>query len=306
MTYNLFTTDRLQPPRISDALASCLNIELDSVDVADIDADQENRNWDALALCDYSHVFGDVSLTLDIFAQNAVSQQPTEPEFASRFAVAAQTVVLYPAEEQVPSAYWLVTPTGSVTRARLLASDDERPKYSIDAVETAVPQLPGVRVMQLPEIVREQHVPVPATSEFIHATEILRKSPEGLADPALADEPGSHLYHSRAYLAEWERMVRRMESGWHPTGKYPVELYCEALLARDRIEQLSEQLPRPVADLLRKSAGQLDETFKKCSTPDDAWAAEAGVSGSLTDLSERGWWWHRKPLTHPWDKPNPK
>ncbi|MEU9763062.1 hypothetical protein [Streptomyces sp. NPDC047985] len=236
MTYNLFTTDRLQPSRISDALASCLRVEPNSVDVADVDADQDNRNWDALALCDYSPVLGDVALTLDIFVQDAVSQQPTEPEFASRFAVAAQTMVLYPAEEQLPSAYWLVTATGLVTRARLLASDDERPEYSIDAVEAAIPQLHGVRVMQLPEIVREQHVPTPTTSEFIHATELLRVAHESPADPVLVDESGAHLYHSRAYLAEWERMVRHMESGWRPTGNYPVALYCEALLARDRIE----------------------------------------------------------------------
>jgi hypothetical protein len=299
MTYNLFTTDRLQPLRVSDALASCLRVEPNSVDVADADADQENRNWDALALCDYSHALGDVSLNLDIFVQDAVSPQPTEPEFASRFAAAAQTVVLYPAEERLPSAYWLVTPTGLVTRARLLASDDERPEYSIDAVEATIPQLPGIRVMQLPEIVREQHVPTPTTSAFIHAAELLGKAQESLADPVLADEPKPHLYYSQDYLAEWERMVRRMESGWHPTGNYPVELYCEALLARDRIEQLPEELSRPVADLLRKSVGQLDEAFKKYTTPDDTWATEAGAPGSPADLSERGWWWHRRPLTLP-------
>ncbi|MFD0338372.1 hypothetical protein ACFVH0_06700 [Streptomyces sp. NPDC127117] len=169
MTYNLFTIDRLQPARVSNALASCLRVEPNVVDVADIDADQDNRDRDALVLCDYSDVPGDVSLILDIFVQDAVSHRPTEPEFASRFAVAAQTVVLYPAEERLPSAYWLATPTGSVTRARLLASDDERPSYSIDAVEAAVPQLPGIRVMQLPEIAREHHVPTPTTSEYIHA-----------------------------------------------------------------------------------------------------------------------------------------
>jgi hypothetical protein len=302
MTYNLFTADPLQPSRISGALASCLRVESSDVDVADADGDQDNRNWDALALCDYSHVLGDVSLALDIFVQEAVSQQPTEPDFASRFAAAAQTVVLYPAEEQLPSAYWLVTPTGLATRARLLASDDERPQYSIDAVEDSVPELPGVRVIQLPEIVREQHVPTPTTSEFIHAVNLLRKTQEGPVDPSLIDEAGSQLYHSRAYLAEWERMVRRMESGWAPNKKYPVELYCESLLARDRLEQLPGQLSGPVADLLRKSVGQLDEMFKKRTAPDDTWASEAPVSGSIGEVMERGWWWHRKPLILPWDK----
>ena len=97
-------------------------------------------------------------------------------------------------------------------------------------------------------------------------------------------------------------MVRRMESDWAPNGKYPVELYCESLLARDRLDQLPGQLPEPVADLLRRSVGQLDEMFKKRTAPDDTWAAEAHVSGSIADVAERGWWWHRKPLILPWHK----
>ncbi|MEV5984001.1 hypothetical protein AB0L85_03185 [Streptomyces sp. NPDC052051] len=302
MTYNIFTAEHLPPSRISSALASSLSVEPNAVDVADFDGDQDDRNWDALALCDYSHVLGDVALNLDVFVQGAVSHQQSEPDFAARFAAAAQTVVLYPAEERLPSAYWLVTPSGLVTRARLLVSDGERPEYSIDAVEAVVPELSGVRVMQLPEIVREQHVPTPTTSEFMHAVDLLRKEQGSPLDPALVDEAGSPLYYSRVYLDEWEGMVRRMESGWQPAGRYPVELYGEALLARDRLEQLMGQLVRPVADLLRNSVGQIDDGFKMRTAPDDTWAAEAGVSRSLTDLGECGWWWRRKPLVLPWAK----
>ncbi len=45
MTYNFFTDDRLQPSRIIDVLASCLSVDPNAVDVADIDGEQENRNW---------------------------------------------------------------------------------------------------------------------------------------------------------------------------------------------------------------------------------------------------------------------
>ncbi|MGW7468849.1 hypothetical protein ACWGJT_30350 [Streptomyces xantholiticus] len=302
MTYNFFTVDRLQPSRMYDALASCLRVEPSAVDVADVDGDQDARNWDAVVLCDYSYVPGDVSLALDIFAQEAVPNQPGEADLARDFAAAAQTVVLYPAAEQIPSAYWLVTPAGLVTRARLMASDDERPAYSIDAVEDAVPQLPHVRVMQLPEIVRERHVATPTTADFSLAVDALRQTQDGPADPGIIDEPGTPLYHSRIYLAEWERMVRVMESDWRPAGRYPTELYCEALRARDYLAQLPAKLSKPAATLLHKAVEQLDEEFRKHTDLDDAWVIEAGISGNLANMEEYGWWWRRKPLILPWGR----
>ncbi|GGZ79806.1 hypothetical protein ACFOOM_07220 [Streptomyces echinoruber] len=212
MTYNFFTVDRLQPPRIADALISCLHVEQGAVDVADTDGDQENRNWDALVTCDYSYVDGDVSLALDIYVQEAVTPQPPEPETASAFAAAARTIVLYPAEENIPSAYWLVTPTGLVTRARLMASDDETPEYSIDAVEVAVPQLPRARVMQLPEIVREQYVPTPATKEFVLALAALREARTAtpinrsvMKQELLCVMPESSLRSGKEWCASWSR-----------------------------------------------------------------------------------------------------
>jgi hypothetical protein len=283
-----------------DALASCLRVDPGVVDVADVDGDQDARNWDAVVLCDYSYVPGDVSLALDIFAQEAVPNQPKEADLARDFAAAAQTVVLYPASEQIPSAYWLVTPAGSVTRARLMASDDERPAYCIDAVEDTVPQLPHVRVMQLPEIVRERHVATPTARNFSLAVEALRHAQEGSADPALIDDPGSALYHSRMYLAEWERMVRVMESEWRPTGRYPAELYCEALRARDHLEQLPAELSKSVADLLQDAVSKLDEEFRKHTEPDDSWVTETGISGTVASTDEYGWWWRCKPLVMPW------
>jgi hypothetical protein len=302
MTYNFFTVDRLQLSRMYDALASCLRVDPSAVDVAEVDSDQDARNWDAVVLCDYSYVPGDVSLALDIFAQETVPNQPSEADLARDFAAATQTVVLYPASEQIPSAYWLVTPAGSVTRARLMASDDERPAYSIDAVEDTVPQLPHVRVVQLPEIVRERHVATPTTTDFSLAVDALRQTQVDPADPVLTDEPGSPLYHSRIYLAEWERMVRVMESGWRPTGRYPAELYCEALRARDHLAQLPSKLSKSVAALLHNAVDKLDEEFRKHTDLDDSWVNEAGISRTFANTDEYGWWWCRKPLVVPWGR----
>ncbi|MFF8928216.1 hypothetical protein ACF1AO_13195 [Streptomyces longwoodensis] len=287
MNYNFFTLDHLSESRISDALSSTLKVSQSSVDVADVDGDQDRRNWEALILCDCTRASGDVSLALDIFVQERVSEQPTEANCAALFASASGTVVLYPAEERVPSAYWLVTPEGLVTRTRLLASDDEPPVYSIDAVEAAVPQLPGVPVMLLPEIIREQHVPVPLTTELVSAATQQRLA-NGLV---LADEVGNPLYEARVDLAEWERMIRRMATGWHPAGRYPKELYQEALRARDRLELLSSSAPEPLLLLLRRAVGELDGEFRSHT--------EAGTP--FTGVEEHGWWWHRRPVPLPWN-----
>jgi hypothetical protein len=275
-------------------------VEPSSVDVADIDGEQENRNWGALVFCDCSSVRGDVSLGLDIFVQDTVASQPTEADLASSFAGAAGIVVLYPAEERIPSAYWLVTPAGLVTRARLLSSDDENPVYSIDAVEAAVPELPDVRVMQLPEIVREQHVPTPETRNFVRALASLQGAPDAPTALWFADEAGSPLRRARECLAAWERMVRRMEDNWGTAGKYPVELYSEALRARDQLARLANDLPKAAADLLGKSVDRLDEEFRERSTPDDTWAVESDTLAASRDVQESAWWWRRKPLAVPW------
>ena len=54
-------------------------------------------------------------------------------------------------------AFWLVTPDGARTRARLyeVDGDGDIATYRLGAVEKPVPQLPSVRVEPLPEVIRE-------------------------------------------------------------------------------------------------------------------------------------------------------
>ncbi|WP_214351305.1 hypothetical protein [Streptomyces sp. CJ_13] len=127
MTYNLLTVDPVSPETMALALAGCLGIAVDDVDVADSDGDPDLRNWDAPVSCEYRAVQGDVAWSLDVYAQGHVADQPPESDLAAGFAKAAMTTVLFPAEEALPSAYWVVTPEGLLTRARLELSDDEPP-----------------------------------------------------------------------------------------------------------------------------------------------------------------------------------
>ncbi|MEU8584593.1 hypothetical protein [Streptomyces abikoensis] len=300
MTYNFLTIDRLPPALIANALAACLHVASSEVDVADADGNQDERNWDAQVLCDYSDAGGHVSQSLDIYIQDSVRHRPSEADLALAFSAATNTVTLYPAEEQIPSAYWLATPERLVTRVRLLPSDDETVSYSIDAAEAHIPQLPEVRTIQLPEIIREHPVPVPTASAFTSAVSSLAQPGGGAVTPRLPAELESAVDRARAYLSEWERLTRRMASGWQPTGRYPADMYHAALLSRDHLNQLASDLPEPIVGLLREALDQLDSEFRKLTQNDNGQEIAKVTGSSQFDLLKRDWWWRRRPIELPW------
>ncbi|MFG2195213.1 hypothetical protein [Streptomyces sp. NPDC048639] len=300
MQYNFFVANRMEPSSIARALGECLCVPSHEVDVADAFLEQDNRNWDAKVLCDYAHASGDVSLSLDIYVQDSVAVRPSEAELARTFARTARSVVLYPAEEGIPSAYWLASPSNVVTRARLLASDDDNPAHTIDAVETAVPELPQGRVIVLPEIIREHPVPTPTTAAFTRSLDNLAAARPELFSTCPVDEPGSLHDDARAYLGEWERMVRRMVADWPPAGRYPVEMYRDAIEARDRLSDIEDRLITPSATLLTDALEEVDGQFLNSSAEDTKHILAKAVGMSAFDLPPGAWWWHRLPLSVPW------
>ncbi|MGP3984237.1 hypothetical protein [Streptomyces sp. KR80] len=157
MIYDLLLAGPPVPPQVlAEALTEVVGAGAVDVDVADTDEDQSQRDWTAPILCGYRRLRGDVSQSLDVYLLDAlVDETLSEREFAQRLAAAVGAPVLYPAVEDIPSAYWVATPSGTSTRARLLSSDDVPPVHTIDAVESPVAELPHVRVIDLPEIARE-------------------------------------------------------------------------------------------------------------------------------------------------------
>ncbi|MFF4156001.1 hypothetical protein [Streptomyces sp. NPDC001678] len=300
MAYSLLEIDRLPPALIASALAACLHVSSSEVDVADADGAQDERNWDAPVLCDVSDAGGHVSQSLDIYVQDSVRHRPSEAELALTFSAATNTVILYPAEEQIPSAYWLATPDRLVTRVRLLSSDDEAASYSIDAAEAYIPQLSQVRTIQLPEIIREHPVPTPTASAFAAAVNSLAQPGEESAAVRLPADLESAVERARAYLSEWERLTRRMASGWQPTGRYPADMYCAALQSRDHVDQLAADLPEPVSGLLREALDQLDSEFRTLTQGDGGHEIAEATGTPHLDLLERSWWWQRRPKELPW------
>ncbi|MFE4688781.1 hypothetical protein ACFRH6_01855 [Streptomyces sp. NPDC056749] len=291
--YNFLTVHRPEPHTMASALAGALGAEPRDVDVADEDAGgTDERNWDAPVLCTYRSAAGDLALSWDVSVSDVMRTPPTEAEAALRLAARLGTTVLYPAQERPPSAYWAAGPDGTVARARLLEAEDETdggsPWLVVDAVEEAMAQLPGARVEILAEILHEERVETPVTDAFAAATD-----PHG-------DAPATGVVNrSREALLLWERLVRRIETGWAPGGRYPFDLYAEDLRTRDRLGELARaQGPQRLP--LGRALEELDEVFRR-GTDDDAGVLLGRLTGSGTAVADRGWWWHRRPAKPPWD-----
>ncbi|MEV6421993.1 hypothetical protein [Streptomyces sp. NPDC051662] len=162
MLCNFLISQRLEPSELVAALAYATGVRPGQVDVcAEVDS-QAARDWEAFVLCTHHRVRGDVVMSLDVQVQPASAAYgapETEAELAVAFAARTGVAVLYPDAGADPETYWLAAPAGGspatvVTRARLaaasdVASADERPVYTVNAVETAVAAFPGAEVTPL-------------------------------------------------------------------------------------------------------------------------------------------------------------
>ncbi|MFE2495930.1 hypothetical protein [Streptomyces scopuliridis] len=163
MLCNFLISQRLEPSELIAALAYATRVRPGQVDVCAEADSQDARDWEAFVLCTHHRVRGDVAMSLDVQVQPATlayGAPETEAELAVAFAARTGVAVLYPDDRVDPETYWLAAPAGGspatvVTRARLTFSDaasaDERPVYTVDAVETAVAAFPGAEVTPLGE-----------------------------------------------------------------------------------------------------------------------------------------------------------
>ncbi|MEU6300036.1 hypothetical protein [Streptomyces erythrochromogenes] len=304
MTYNLLTVDSIAPEVMALALAKCFGVAVGDVDVADPDGDPDARNWEAPVSCEHLAVFGDLSWSLDIYADESVTDRPQESDFAARFARAVGTTVLFPAAEVLPSAFWAATPEGLLTRARLDLSDDEPPRHAVTAVEAPVAQLPQATVTRFAEIVREQRPDTPLADAFGTSVQRMRESAPPSQRSTLDDSTGSPLWSARDSLVVWERVIVQMESGWAPSGWYPDDLYRERLQARDALAELGSRLPGEVAALLGETLERLDRRFAAATEEDATGTLHKELLGgdAAPGRVPGGWWWHRRPDPAPWEQ----
>ncbi|MEU2434551.1 hypothetical protein ABZ611_34640 [Streptomyces sp. NPDC007861] len=271
MIANLLTSRRFESSALAAALADVVGVPADQVDVCHADADQDHREWEAAVLCTYHYVRGDVVMSLDVQVRDDVDGPAGEAELAAAFAGRTGVGVVYPDDRIDPETFWLADPGGTVTRARLVASEEAYdgehgpPRYTVDAVEAPSTAFPDAEVTPLAEILREVPIPTPVAAAV------------GLDTPAAVS------------LAIWERMVRRMAGDWPPSGRYLPELYAEDIAARDHLERETAASPEQEREVLLAATAEVDSLFRSL-TEEVPGAASAGV----------GWWRSRRPRRLPW------
>ncbi|MFE9772699.1 hypothetical protein ACFYOV_13645 [Streptomyces sp. NPDC005931] len=282
MIANLLTVADLPAATIRAALAESLAVPEETIDVADTEAEQDHRDWEAPVLCTYTRLPpGDLCLSLDIWTDDDRTPPLTEPRLARALATTCATPVLHPSDLDLPSAYWLAAPDGRTIRCRVEETDldDEgTTSYRVDALEAPVADLPAARVGPLPEALDHYPLPTPVTQRFLAA--------HPNADSASAEGRTHYALHV------WERLIRRLESNdWSPSGRYPEDLYARDLKARDDLAGLMEELDPPSAANLRADLISLDESFKAHTRGNDPTAPSA---------PDDHWWHHRTPNRPPW------
>lgn len=165
MNYGFWIYGELDRKRLAAALAEMLSLPEGSVDVGE-DGD-EDRRWEAPVSCTVTPLLGELHWHLDIYVSDVVPGPPPESAAGLWLAGRLRTVVAYQALPFPPSAFWLVAPDGTRTRARVYEQDSgDTPSYRIDAVERPFPALPGLRVAALPEVIREYRMPTPVTDRL--------------------------------------------------------------------------------------------------------------------------------------------
>ncbi|WP_244204265.1 hypothetical protein [Streptomyces africanus] len=275
---NLFTVAEPAPERLRGALADMLALPDRDVDVANADGDQEGRRWDAPVLCTFRLLPpGDLAMELDITVEDTTAGTLTEERLAHGLAARLRSFVLHPSELDLPSAYWVAVPDGRSVRCRLEAvNTGEDTAYRVDAVEEEIPDLPRAQVEILPEILDRQPISTPASDA------VLATLPTG---PAASVE--GRVHHA---LRVWERLTRRLQSDWSPSGRYREDLFHRDLEARDALELLIPEVDEAHADALRNALSRLDQTFSDHTDPKPT--RDNGKAAS--------WWWNRVPLRTPW------
>ncbi|MFJ9423731.1 hypothetical protein [Streptomyces sp. NPDC101249] len=278
MIANLFTVAAPAPAALRRALARALALPESAVDVADADGDQADRDWDAPVLCGYRRLprASDIASELDVTVAPAAAPDTTERALALGLAAATGTSVLYPDADQLPSAYWVAVPDGRTVRCRLeplddADGDDGGPAYRVTATQEPVPDLPGATVEILPEILDREPLPTPLADAF------LADRPNG---PAASPEGGLH-HHLRV----WERLVRRLDADWRPSGHYREDLFARDLRSRDALDDMAVEVPS-----LRPLLAILDGVYRERTVGEPSGAGDR----------EPGWWHARTPGTLPW------
>ncbi|MFF4601975.1 hypothetical protein ACFY12_04340 [Streptomyces sp. NPDC001339] len=266
--------------RIAPVLARFFGTSVDDVDLCDA-WDLENRDWDASVTCEYMSLGGDLRWSLAIATDETPHRSESEEDLALTVARSLGVVVIFSSD--YPDISWIdraATPRGEVCYVNTDEEEGEPPRWTVAISEIHIPEFPEAEVRRIPEIIRQLQLPTPLTDACI---------------------PKEHAQRRVCFpLVNWERLTVRMERDWPPSAWYPASMYVEDLELRDQLEDVIAQLPAEDQQPAREVMEQVDAKYRAL-THDDG--GENLAKAAEVPITDRAWYWYRRPLNPPWDGP---
>lgn len=281
MMYGFMTKGSRVPELLPKFLSETFHVQLAETDVSD-SAEWDDRNWDATVTCEYEQLEGDLEWSLTVYAADEVAHQPSEEQLAVHLARTLAMPVFFAWGAELPWVRRVALPTGDLTLARVLQSEETGTGFSVESAESPLEDFPDIPVARFPEVVRAFDVPTPMTDSL--------RSTGSTDIPAMIG----------GLLANWERLCVRIRSDWPPSGWYSADLFREDLEFRDQLESALREVPENERKSVETGMRELDASYRELTVIDEGLALSHALQCEVTDLADRPWYWHRRPLTLPW------
>ncbi|WP_274916962.1 hypothetical protein [Streptomyces sp. WZ-12] len=278
MMCTLLTTGNGVLERIAPVLARFFGTVADDVDVCDA-WDLENRNWDASISCEYMALGGELSWSLAIATDD--TPHLSEEDLALTVARELGIVVIFASDYKDIS--WIdraATPAGEVCYVNTEQEEAEPPRWRVAVSEINIPEFPNAEVRRIPEIIKQLQLPTPITDSCMPK-----------------EHPQPEIFYP---LLNWERLTVRMKMDWPPSAWYPASMYVEDLELRDQLDDVIAQLPPADQQPVREAVEQVDQMYRALTHDDGGRNLAEATKAPITD---RPWYWYRRPLNPPWDNP---
>lgn len=264
--------------KITYSMTEIFSVKAEEIDISDAD-NFADRNWDALIFCEHSTLQGDLVFGLSVYASKEIGPTLSEKDFSLRLAQKLGVIVVFSGNTMFPSVWRAASPEGNVIYIRLEHPSHEGGDLRIIGTQLPLPGFPHVPLDEFPDLIRAEQIPTPAVDSFY-----------------VEDQTGE-LRKFYQLAVGWERLTKRMGTGWPPFGWYPLNLYQEDLEMREEAGKIADLLPEKESEKAHSLLTQLDQKFYKETV-------ETKQGKTTLEAEDKSPWYKRRvPRVAPWQGP---
>ena len=268
----------IEQKEITFLITEIFSVNAEEIDISDAD-NFADRDWDALIFCEYSPLQGDLVFGLSVYASKEIGPTLSEKDFSLRLAQKLGVIVVFPGNTMFPSVWRAASPEGNVIYIRLEHPSHEGGDLRIIGTQLPLPGFLHVPLDEFPDLIRVEQIPTPAVDSFY-----------------VEDQTGE-LRKFYQLAVGWERLTKRMGTGWPPFGWYPLNLYQEDLEMREEAGKIADLLPEKESEKAHSLLTQLDQKFYKETV-------ETKQGKTTLEAEDKSPWYKRRvPRVAPWQGP---